>query len=266
MISSVKLRKGLQTDRFGRKIYTFESIDSTNNCARALAECDAHEGTVVVAEHQSAGKGRLGRTWTSRPGENLMFSVVLRPDVEAGSVNLLSLVAAVAVAEAVEKVTGVKAECKWPNDLLSGGRKFAGILLESSLSGSELDYVVAGIGLNVNQMEFPPDIRDRATSLALLTGTTHDRTRLFHEILARLEGLYDTCHREGMSAVLPLWMQRATMFRRTITVAHNSRIVRGTMSGLSPEGGLILQTDGEEHVLFAGDVTILEIEPDASRS
>jgi BirA family biotin operon repressor/biotin-[acetyl-CoA-carboxylase] ligase len=266
MISSLRLRKGLRTARFGRKIYTFESIDSTNNCARALAECDAAEGTVVVAEHQTAGKGRLGRSWTSSRGENLMFSVVLRPDVGAGSVNLLSLLSAVAVADGVEQITGVGAECKWPNDLLAGGRKLAGILLEGSLSGSELDYVIAGIGLNVNQTDFPPEIRERATSLALLTGSPHDRTQLFQEILARLESLYDTCRREGMSAILPLWMERAKMFRRRITVAHDRRVLRGTMQGLSPDGGLILHTDGEEHILFAGDVTILEMEPDAARS
>jgi len=113
-ITSADLKKGLEAKRFGAKVYTFETIDSTNNCARALAGCWATEGTLVIAEHQTAGKGRLGRQWLANPGENLTFSLVLRPTIGPEVVNLLPLYAAVALAETIEQTCGTKVECKWP--------------------------------------------------------------------------------------------------------------------------------------------------------
>src|SRR5512140_1081597 len=150
MYTAEALRKGLKTDHFGRKIYTFETIDSTNNCARALAGCWAEEGTVIIAEQQTAGRGRLGRSWEANPNENLTFSIILRPTISPDAVNLLPLSVAVAVSEAIEKLTGMRPECKWPNDLLLDGKKVAGILLEGSVTQSKVDWIVIGVGVNVN--------------------------------------------------------------------------------------------------------------------
>jgi BirA family biotin operon repressor/biotin-[acetyl-CoA-carboxylase] ligase len=258
MLTPEGLKNGLKTRRFARKIFTFDDIDSTNNCAKALAGCWAEEGTVVVAEYQSEGRGRLGRTWESNRNENLTLSIILRPSLQTAAINLLPLYVAVAVSSAVEAVTGLRVECKWPNDLLIGGRKFAGILLEGSVNQNELDYVVIGIGINVNQTTFPAAITNGATSLAQETGRQVDRTVLFREVMSALERHYDSLTANGFSGVLPLWTARATMINKPITVSQNGTAFSGVVKGISPDGGLVLQTGKTEQTLFAGDVTILK--------
>ena len=190
MFSERELRRGLKTKAFGKKIYTFQTIDSTNNCARAIANVGGPEGIVVIAEEQTAGKGRLGRRWLANPNENLTFSLVLRPSVTAEAMNQMPLFVGVALAEAIEKATGIRAECKWPNDILLNRKKVAGILVESSLAHNLVEYVVVGIGVNVNQTEFPPDLAGKATSLRLETRREFDRGALFKDILTALEALY----------------------------------------------------------------------------
>lgn len=258
MLSPEGLKEGLKTRRFARKIFSFDDIDSTNNCAKALAGCWAEEGTVVVAEYQSAGRGRLGRAWESNRNENLTLSIILRPSLQTAAVNLLPLYVAVAVASAVEAVTGLRVECKWPNDLLIGGRKFAGILLEGSVNQNELDYVIIGIGINVNQTAFPPAITNAATSLAREAGHPVDRAVLFREVMGALEGHYDSLIANGFSGILPLWTARATMINKPITVSQNGTTFSGIVKGVSRDGGLVLQTGNSEQTLFAGDVTILK--------
>ncbi len=263
MLKEDTLRRGLKTRTLGGKIYTFEVIDSTNNCARALASCWAPEGTVVIAEQQTAGKGRLGRTWQANPNENLTLSVILRPGNAPGSVNLLPLLVSVAVSEAVQSLTGITPECKWPNDLLIGGKKVAGILLEGSLKKEELEFVVVGIGINVNQTAFSPEIQNLATSLKLATGTDVNREELFKLILERLEAHYVSLKPGGFEPVLSLWQSRSTMAGKRVSVKSNGSVLTGTVKGLSPEGGLVLRSNGTEHTLLAGDVTVLGIDPDS---
>jgi BirA family biotin operon repressor/biotin-[acetyl-CoA-carboxylase] ligase len=132
MLSEQTLRKGLGTRAFGNKIFAFDTIDSTNSCAKAVAGCGAEEGTVVIADHQTNGRGRHGRVWQSTPNENLMFSIVLRPNLPAEGLNLLPLYVAVAISDAIQSLAGLRPECKWPNDLLMNGKKVAGILIEGS--------------------------------------------------------------------------------------------------------------------------------------
>jgi BirA family biotin operon repressor/biotin-[acetyl-CoA-carboxylase] ligase len=256
-LDTTALKKKLNGRRFGSKIFTFETIDSTNNCARALAACWAEEGTLVFAERQTAGKGRLGRSWLANPYENLTFSLILRPALPPEALNLLPLYAAVAVAEAIEHETGLSVECKWPNDLLIGGKKSAGILLEGSLKEEGLDYVVLGIGVNVNQTSFPDDISSRATSLKLQAGKEIDRIHLLREILRTLEIHYSAIIKKGFHNILPLWLTRTTMINREISVTQDGTVISGVVKGLSPEGALILDAGGTEKTLFAGDVTIL---------
>lgn len=263
MFTSQTLRKGLKTQRFGNKIYTFDTIDSTNNCARALAACWAEEGTVIIAEEQTAGKGRLGRTWHARPNENLTFSIILRPSADPEKVNILPLFVAVAVAQAIERTTSLKVECKWPNDLLVNGKKTAGILLEGSVKENALEYVVVGIGVNVNQVLFPHDLEGKATSLRLEHGKEVDRIALFREILSSLENHYKTLSSNGFNAVLPLWLARSSMINREISVSERGSVFSGVVRGLSPEGGLILDSPQGAKTLFAGDVTILGIDSSA---
>jgi BirA family biotin operon repressor/biotin-[acetyl-CoA-carboxylase] ligase len=257
LLDTAALKKKLNGRKFGSKIYSFETIDSTNNCARALAGCWAEEGTLVLAERQTAGKGRLGRTWLANPYENLTFSLILRPTLPPEALNLLPLYAAVAVAEAIEHESGLSVECKWPNDLLIGGKKTAGILLEGSLKEEGLEYVVLGIGVNVNQTTFPEDISPRATSLKVQGGRDIDRIRLLREILRTLEIHYTAIMKKGFHNLLPLWLSRTTMINREISVTQGGSVISGIVRGLSPEGALILDSGGSEKTLFAGDVTIL---------
>ena len=264
MYTAQALRQGLKTMRFGNKIYTFDTIDSTNNCARALAACWAEEGTVIIAEQQTAGKGRLGRVWQANPNENLTFSIILRPSAHPEQVNLLPLYVAVAVAQAIERATSLKVECKWPNDLLINGKKVAGILLEGSVKENQLEFVVVGIGVNVNQVAFLGDLEGKATSLRLAIGKDLDRNALFREILNSLENNYKTLSSSGFKTVLPLWMARSSMINRQISVSEHGSVISGVVRGLSPEGGLILESPQGAKTLFAGDVTILGIETPAA--
>jgi BirA family transcriptional regulator, biotin operon repressor / biotin---[acetyl-CoA-carboxylase] ligase len=266
MSSTREGRRERSSPRFGRKVYTFQTIDSTNNCARALAGCWAEEGTVVIAEEQTAGKGRLGRSWLAAPGENLTFSIVLRPDLPSEEMNLLPLFVAVGVAAAVESVISMSIQCKWPNDLLLNGKKFAGVLMEGSVSNNAVEYVIVGIGINVNQTLFPPELTERATSLRLATGGPIDRDTLFRAILHSLETEYDSLLASGFHQVLPRWLSYAPIVGRKVTIGQDGSVLTGTVRGISKHGGLILETDGEERVVFAGDVTILNMEPYAARN
>ena len=257
LLDTAALKKKLNGRKNGSKVFAFDTIDSTNNCARALAGCWAEEGTLVFAERQTAGKGRLGRSWLANPYENLTFSLVLRPTLPPEALNLLPLYAAVAVAEAVEHETGLSIECKWPNDLLIGGKKTAGILLEGSLKEEGLEYVVLGIGVNVNQTSFPDDISPRATSLKAEAGRDIDRILLLREILKSLETHYTAIMKKGFRNLIPLWLSRTTMLNKEISVTQDGTVISGIVKGLSPEGALILDAGGTEKTLFAGDVTIL---------
>ncbi len=257
MFTEQTLRKGLKTRIFGNKIYTFDNIDSTNNCAKAVAGCGAQEGTIVIAEQQTDGRGRLGRLWQANPNENLMFSIVLRPKVSPEGLNLLPLYAAVGVAEAVERTTNLKVECKWPNDLLLNKKKIAGILIEASIKQNIVEHVVIGVGINVNQQKFNGELERKATSLRLETGREMDRAMLFRETLISLEKSYNSLSSKGLQTIVPLWLNRSTMINKPISVSQNGNLMSGVVKGLSTDGGLILQADGMEKTLFAGDVTIV---------
>jgi BirA family biotin operon repressor/biotin-[acetyl-CoA-carboxylase] ligase len=252
------LRKGLKTRLFGNKIYTFENIDSTNNCAKAVAGCGAQEGTTVIAEQQTDGRGRLGRMWQANPNENLMFSIVLRPKVPPEELNLLPLYVAVGVAEAIEQTTKLKVECKWPNDLMLNKKKFAGILIEGSIKKNVVEHVIIGVGINVNQQTFRGELEQKATSIKLETGWEMDRAMLFRETLISLEKNYNlVSSKKGLQLIVPRWVSRSTMINRPISVSQHGNLISGVVKGLSTDGGLILQANGTEKVLSASDVTIV---------
>lgn len=260
LLNTSILKKGLSTKVLGSKFFTFETIDSTNNCARALAGCWAQEGTVVLAEEQTAGRGRQGRSWFTNPQENLTFSIILRPKLPPDAINLLPLLSAVAIAEAIEAETGLKPQCKWPNDILINGKKACGILLEGSVKSDSVEYVVLGIGINVNQTVFPNDLAQRATSLCTEAGKSFDRVRLFQAVLRALDDRYRTVMKSGFEGILPEWKSRSAMMERPITVSENGNEFSGVVKGIAPDGALIVASAGTERTLYAGDVTIIGFE------
>ncbi len=258
MVTEGELRNGLKARIFGSKIYTFDTIDSTNNCARVLANCWAPEGTVVFAEEQTAGRGRLGRPWIANPRENLTFSFIIRPSGSPDTINFLPLCVGIALADVIERTTGLEVVCKWPNDILINGRKTAGILIEGSLKESTIDFVVVGIGLNVNQHMFVSDLASKATSLALAAGRDFDRVMIFQEFLHTFERHYRKFRSKGFEEVVPLWVSRSHMIGSRIAVSQNGTILTGTVKGLTQHGELLLDHEGQERAFLAGDVTILE--------
>lgn len=255
-LSKDTLQRELSTSLFGTKLFFFESIDSTNACAKTLAQAETPEGTVVITEFQSHGRGRHGRPWNARPGENLLFSVVLRPTLARASAGLLTFFAAVSVARGIEHVCGKPLEYKWPNDLLFHGRKTCGILLENSMDGENVDYSVVGVGVNVNQREFGNDLDGRATSLALELGRPVDRVKLFSAIMASMEHAYRDVRNGQFSDLLKEWNAHCTMFGNQVTVAQNNERITGKAVGLHTDGGLILETAAGIRTIYAGDISL----------
>jgi BirA family transcriptional regulator, biotin operon repressor / biotin---[acetyl-CoA-carboxylase] ligase len=256
MYSKEELQNGLNTHAFGKKIFTYDSIDSTNACAKMLASNGAEEGTVVIAEFQTAGRGRLGRTWQAESGSNALFSIIIKPMLEINKVGLLPFFAAAGVALAIEEVTSLRCECKWPNDVLLNSKKCCGILMESSFQHNILDHAIIGIGVNVNQKAFSGDLRERATSLSQECNKEFDRRDVFQKILASLESLYLKVKKGDFETTLNEWKSRTTIFGKQITLIQASEKIHGCAIALSADGGLILATPHGQRVCYAGDVTI----------
>ncbi len=258
MLSKKQLQRGLKTSVVGKKLFVFESIDSTNACAKTLAETGTPEGTVVIADHQTSGRGRLGRSWVSQPGSNLLFSLVLRPGLARESAGLLTFFSAVFIARALEKATGQQVECKWPNDILINGKKCCGILLENSFSLNKLDFSVVGIGINVNQREFEGELADRATSLFREFGKEYDRTDLFQTLLQESDLLLARLKKGAVDEIMDEWNSRCRMFGKPVTVSQGESLVSGTAMRLSADGGLVVKTTAGQSTFYAGDVTVVQ--------
>ncbi|MFO8098117.1 MAG: biotin--[acetyl-CoA-carboxylase] ligase [Salinibacter sp.] len=253
------VRDSLATDRFGRALRGFETVGSTNAEAIDWARDGAPEGAVVATDYQSAGRGRHGRTWEAQKGQNLMVSVVLRPQLSADHLGLLTIAASVAVAEAIDAfVSPHRAALKWPNDVLLEGRKTCGMLLESSFSGGRAaDAVVLGIGLNVNQSQFPEALTDTATSLQLVAGRPVPRAPLFARLLRRLERRYDAVQSGDAAPVRSAFERRLAVLHDSISLrfAGSDRTVSGTVQGITETGALRLNTADGPQTVHAGEVT-----------
>jgi BirA family biotin operon repressor/biotin-[acetyl-CoA-carboxylase] ligase len=231
------------------RIVRRDRVDSTQAVAFALAVDGAADGTVVVADSQASGRGRRGRTWLDEPGASLLLSVVLRPRLPLARLPLLSLAAAVAVAETLVEVAGLAPRLKWPNDVLVGGRKIAGILVESRLGAAPL--VVLGIGLNLAQRAFPPALAGRATSVALETARPVDRERLLQVMLEALDRRRADLERGALAEVLQRWRALADTLGRTVTIDD----VHGVAADIDEAGALVVADgDGRRRVVFAGEV------------
>lgn len=240
------------TGRFGAVRHELEETDSTQEVARELARAGAPEGTLVITEHQREGRGRGGRVWIDQAGQNLLFSLVLRPQLAPGRVPPLALVAAVAVADAVERAAGAEPRIKWPNDLLLGGRKFCGLLAEAASDGATVERVILGVGVNVNQRDFPAELAGHATSIALELGRVVDRAALLGAVLEQLERWYDVYLAHGFGPLKPEWSRRSGVSRSTIVCGD----VRGTVLGIDDAGALLVSTrGGRVRHLVAGEVT-----------
>jgi BirA family biotin operon repressor/biotin-[acetyl-CoA-carboxylase] ligase len=251
------IEEHLTTKIFGSKVFFFETIDSTNTFSKSLSQEKAPHGTVIVADEQTAGRGRLQRNWSSVKGENLLFSLILYPDFDHEKISLLPFAGALAVSDAIDSITGLSATCKWPNDVLLNGRKVCGMLLESLLENSSLRKVIFGIGVNVNQTEFPDELKDKATSLKIESGGDIDRIRLLHALLEELENRYEQLSKFPSRQLLHDWKMKALLFGKKITVMESEFCFEATAIDVADDGSLIIQTeDGQKKKIFAGDVSL----------
>ena len=242
-----------------RRVHWLEEVDSTQRVARELARAGAPEGTTVIAERQTAGRGRLGRQWHSPAGVNLYCSIVLRPPLAPSAVPQLALVAGAAVAAAVAEETGLSPGIKWPNDVLLGGRKVAGILVEMDAEVERVHHVIAGIGVNLNAPEtaFPPALRAKAGSLRLATGRRVDRAAFTGRLLAALEARYGRFVARGFSSVRAEWEAYSVLTGAEVRVASPEGELAGRVLGLDDDGALRLRRPGGGVVrVVAGEVTV----------
>lgn len=266
-----RIRRLIATERFGRRIEFFETLDSTQRVALELAESGDPEGTLVVADRQTSGVGRRGRKWHSAAGLGLWFSMILRPRVPSASGGLLSAWAGLAALKVILRLEGVVGEAglKWPNDVLVGGRKLSGILVDAASASGKMTYAVVGVGLNTGHAaeDFPEELASRATSVALVTGRRPDRAQILADLLLEMEKTYDlTVTPEGRRRLAGLAASASVLTGRRVRVLSGSTTMTGLVMGIDDGGGLILSAGprGGEAVVLAGDVQLLDFEEDVS--
>jgi len=253
-LSPDAVRHGLKTSLIGQSIIYHDTISSTMDAAKRAIRDGAGEGTVIVADHQTAGRGRLDREWLSSPGGGILISIILYPELEI--LPRLTMAACLAVARSIEEVTGQQPAIKWPNDVLLEGRKVSGILSESDISGEAVNYAIVGIALNVNlDIEKFPDISDIATSLKQVLGREVSRHQVLISLLHEFENLYLTLRRG--ESIQHEWLQRLETLGKNVSVRCGDEVQDGYAESVDDEGNLIIRRpDGNLITVAAGDVTL----------
>ena len=260
LLTPLDLEAGLDTLRVGSRLVCLKETESTNAVAFRLAEEGAPEGTVVFADAQSAGKGRLGRVWLSPPGVNLYCSVVLRPPISPVAACQLTFLSVVAVARAIERCTKLLPQIKWPNDILVSGKKVAGLLNEMNAETEKVNFVVLGIGVNLNMRlsQLGEGVRHPATSLLEEGGAEVDRVAFARTLLAELDQLYDRFLLEGEGPVRAEWLERSAIRGRQVRVNCGAREFSGAVEGVDSFGALLVRLpDGALETVLSGDVTLV---------
>jgi BirA family transcriptional regulator, biotin operon repressor / biotin---[acetyl-CoA-carboxylase] ligase len=248
-----------ETRVIGRDIRVFLKTTSTNDVVEKLAGDGVKEGVVVFAESQTKGRGRFGRKWLSPPGKGLWFSVLLRPKIRFDAVTQLTICSATALSRAIRKATGVQTAIKWPNDILAGGRKLAGILTETSTDIGEVRHVILGLGVDVNLEpdDYPAELRHCATSLRIECGASVDRADLAAAVLRELDIVYRQLLNGDFESLADEWEAQCTTIGQEIVVRLGNRKIRGRAESLDKTGALLLRTHhGHLERITGGDVTL----------
>lgn len=254
------IRSQLATEIIGRRIIYFRTVDSTNTCALELAARGAPEGTVVIAEEQTHGKGRLGRQWHSPPGKGIYLSIVLRPRVKVEFLTLFSILSALAVAETVEGLSPSPPDIKWPNDILLHHKKVAGVLVELGTENDLVNYLIVGIGLNLLQKEedFPPEFKWEATSISIEGGEVC-REEVAVKLLQNFDHWYKVLLTSGATPILERWKDYSQHWiGREVKVITPEGEFYGISEGIGDDGRfLVRKVDGELKEIWAADVVTL---------
>jgi BirA family biotin operon repressor/biotin-[acetyl-CoA-carboxylase] ligase len=254
-LTAETIQAGLDTRLLGQQAFCYVSIGSTNDIAKHLARQGAPAGTIVTAEEQTAGRGRMARTWYAPAGSSLLLSVILRPDLGVERLAELLMASALAAADAIESSTGLVIDLKWPNDVLCRGKKLGGILVEAGLSAEHLDFAVVGIGLNVNlDVAQVAEIVDSATSISMELGTDVSRLELLRALLHSLEIEHERL--ESGRSPYRRWAARLTRIGQHVQVETPWGKETGKIEGVETDGTLVLRrTDGSLARIAVGDIT-----------
>jgi BirA family biotin operon repressor/biotin-[acetyl-CoA-carboxylase] ligase len=225
-----EIRPFIRSKIFGKKIFCFDLIDSTNLKAKQFLQEGVDEGSVVIADEQTAGRGRLNRSWISEGKKNLTFSLIIRPPISHEKIGVISIYAGLSVMETLKHFAELQPDCKWPNDVYHHGKKICGILSEAVFENNRLAGIVIGIGLNINQTNFPEEIKSKAMSLSVALGKDQNRFEEFEN--------------------------NSSMFNKEVKINQNGKILQGIASRLDDDGGLIIKITNSEIKVIAGDVTV----------
>lgn len=249
-----QILSGLGTRWAGREIVYFKEIDSTNRYARTLAREGAAHGTLVLADTQTAGRGRRGRGWISPAGSSISMTLILRPDMPPAQVAKISLLTALATANAIRRVTGLNARIKWPNDIVAEGRKVCGMLMEMDATPERVASVVAGVGINVHQTQFPEEIAHSASSLDLLAGGRVSRSDIVRAFLQEYERVWAL----GDEAMMCAYRERSATIGQRVQVIGLNGTYTGTAEGVTESGSLLVRADEDGRVreVLAADVSV----------
>ncbi|HWR59097.1 MAG TPA: biotin--[acetyl-CoA-carboxylase] ligase [Thermodesulfovibrionales bacterium] len=252
--------KSLIKGKIGRNLISLDTVDSTNTYAMELAEKGAAHGTVVIAEYQTKGRGRIGRTWVSPPGGNIYMSVIIRPAIKLKDATLLTIMAGVACCLALKDIAGLPVDLKWPNDLMVSNKKIGGILTEVKSNAGKIFFAAMGIGINVNvPMEaFSQDVRGIATSIGNETAREHSLEPLIAGILNEIDTWTDILAEDGGESVVNEWRRSTTMLGKSVRVSLGDESLTGIAEDVDEQGMLILRLpSGISRKINAGDLTVL---------
>ncbi|HEX3036075.1 MAG TPA: biotin--[acetyl-CoA-carboxylase] ligase [Thermodesulfobacteriota bacterium] len=262
LLTGESIKKLLKTETIEGVIYSFEEVGSTNEVAFELARNGASEGTIVITDSQTKGKGRLSRKWISPPGMNLYISAVFRPPLVSKDAPFLTLVASIAVAEAV-KNRGADAIIKWPNDVLVNGKKVAGVLTQMQHKGDRVDFVIVGVGININMTremleQEMGEVAQIATSLREVLGHEVDRVSFSADLINELDMWYTKFLKDGKPSIIKEWTERWGAINRRVQVKYNGKQVEGIAIGIDGNGYLLVKKDdGTTERIIAGDILLV---------
>lgn len=258
LLTSLEIREGLRTRILGKEIHSYYTIQSTNQVAYRLAEHGAQEGTIVIAEEQSAGKGRLSRRWHSPAGVGIWLSIILRPKIPLENIPALSLCACLACIRTASQITGKRALIKWPNDSYLNDKKFSGVLTELSAELDRVNFVILGIGININQTvgDFSRQLKNKATSLKIAVKRKISRLEFLQKFLLEFEEIYHKYQLSGLAVFKPEIMKSFLLLDREVTVEVGDKRIKGLVADLDAQGALVLKTAEGIKTITAGDVTV----------
>lgn len=257
LMNEAELSSIRNTKWAGQKIFYYDVTDSTNIRAKELAEEGYPGGTLVVADRQEAGRGRRGRSWDSPAGNGIFMTLLLKPDINPNHASMLTLVAAMAVARAIEQTVGMQAQIKWPNDIVLGGKKVCGILTEMSAQFDYINHIVIGIGINVHNQDFPEAIKETAGSIYTETGKHIRRAELIEQILEQFEHYYEIfLQTEDLSGIVKEYDAILANRNRGVKVLDPKEPFEGTAVGITKKGELIVDTLKSRRFVSSGEVSV----------